>query len=232
MPDRFVSQVVAILYFVTVAVLLISAVLNPDGSLSGVPSMMLALPWSFPLSFASFSVVISALIVASGAAMNAGVLYALVRGMVKRFNLGLTIAALVVVASFTTVTVWFLNSQEVNNLVRIVRGSPDAGVWVATNEDGLRALSETNGTALDHPKPEARTRLVFIPNKTRGRYKGRKFLLKSGRLVDPYPANSYDMQRDEAVEVEKIKITEGPNKGLEGWVQANHLTGLLTLYSM
>jgi hypothetical protein len=85
---------------------------------------------------------------------------------------------------------------------------------------------------LEVPKPEARTRLVFIPDETRGRYKDRKFLLKGGRLVDTYPASFFDMQRDEAVEVEKIRITEGPNNGLEGWVQANHLKRLSTLYSM
>jgi hypothetical protein len=232
MPGRFVPPVVALLYFVIVAFLVIVAVLNPDGGLSGVPAMMLTLPWSIPLSVASFTVVISALIVAFGGAMNAAVLYVLVKGMAKRFDLRATIVVLVLFASFATVAVWFINSQEVNNLVRIVHGSEEAGVWVATNEDGLRAMSETNGTASDVPKSEARNRLVFIPNETRGRYKGRKFLLKGGRLVDPYPANTHDMERAEAVEVEKIKITEGPSEGLEGWVQTNHLKRLLTLYSM
>ena len=228
---RLVPQVTAGLYFVTAAVFLVAAVLNPDGGLSGVPSMMLTLPWSIPLSFASSSVLTSALIVASGCVINTAVLFVLVKGMVKRFNLAATIVVLVAIASMATTAVWFLNSQEANNLVRIVYGSQE-GVWVATNEDGLRALSEMNAAASDAPKREVRSRLVFIPNETRGRYMGRKFLLSGGRLVDPYPANSYDMQRVEAVEVEKIKITEGPSKGLEGWVRSNQLKRLLTLYSM
>jgi hypothetical protein len=46
------------------------------------------------------------------------------------------------------------------------------------------------------------------------RNKGRPFLVGGGRLVDPYSANSYDMARarDGAVEVETIRITEGPTR--------------------
>ena len=50
----------------------------------------------------------------------------------------------------------------------------------------------------------------------------RKFL-RGGELVDPYPANSYDMERDRAVEVVLFEITEGAKRGLRGWVQKSFL---------
>jgi hypothetical protein len=50
----------------------------------------------------------------------------------------------------------------------------------------------------------------------------RKFL-KGGELVDPYPANSYDMERDQAVEVVLFEITEGAKRGSRGWVQKSCL---------
>jgi predicted transcriptional regulator len=69
---------------------------------------------------------------------------------------------------------------------------------------------------------------VFVPDEARVRYKGRKFLLKRGRLVVPYPANLYDMARDGAIEVERIEITEGLHiKGLDGWVQTNSVKRVL-----
>ena len=80
--------------------------------------------------------------------------------------------------------------------------------------------------------PELRNHVAFIPNKTRGVFKGGYYLLKDGRLVTPYPANSYEMQRDGAIEVEKIKVTEGPQKGLEGWIPAQRLQRLLTMFAM
>jgi hypothetical protein len=90
----------------------------------------------------------------------------------------------------------------------------------------------TLGTPL--PKDEAvlGNDLVLVSDKTRAHYKDRKFLLPGGRLVEPYSANSFDMERDEAVEVERVRIIEGPHKGLEGWVPAGCLQRLLTLSAL
>src|SRR5260370_40863175 len=66
--------------------------------------------------------------------------------------------------------------------------------------------------------------VVLIPGKTKAKYMGRSFVLPGGSLVEPYAANTYDMARDGAVEVEKIKITQQPNKNLEGWIEIHFLT--------
>ncbi len=63
---------------------------------------------------------------------------------------------------------------------------------------------------------------IPVPNGTKGRALDRKFL-KGGELVVPYPANSYDMKRDRAVEVVLFEITEGPQRGVRGWVQSSFL---------
>jgi hypothetical protein len=82
------------------------------------------------------------------------------------------------------------------------------------------------------PINTANDKLVFVPNKTRGITKGSQFLLKGGRLVEPYSANTYDMLRDGAVEVERIKITEGPQTGLVGWLPPHLLQRLVTIASL
>jgi len=61
-----------------------------------------------------------------------------------------------------------------------------------------------------------------ISNGTKGNMLSRKFL-QHGRLVDPYPANSYDMQRNRAVEVVLIRIKDGPYRTLEGWMPIRYL---------
>lgn len=176
------------------------------------------------------------LIIVCGGAMNAVLLYAFVLAVAREFRPWIAAGIITFIATFFAAPVicviWFLNTAEVDNLVRIVYGGRELGVFIATNENGLRTLSEANGTASGISTHAGRDGLVFIPNKTKGRYKGQKFLLKGGRLVDPYPANSYDMARDGAIEVERIKITEGPHKGLEGWVQTNCLKRVLNLYSL
>lgn len=58
------------------------------------------------------------------------------------------------------------------------------------------------------------------------------FLLKGGRLAEPYVASANDMMRDDVIEVERIKIMEGPNRGLEGWAQSNCLGRLGSLYAL
>jgi hypothetical protein len=78
----------------------------------------------------------------------------------------------------------------------------------------------------------ADNKLVFVPNKTRGIARGERFLLKGGRLVIPYSANTYDLQRDGAMEVEGIEITEGPQTGVMGWAPVNYFQRLLTIGSL
>ena len=53
-------------------------------------------------------------------------------------------------------------------------------------------------------------------------------------LVDTLfsPASKTDMQRDEVVEVERIKITKGPRKDREGWIYSDYLQRLLTITSL
>ena len=65
--------------------------------------------------------------------------------------------------------------------------------------------------------------LIVIPGGTESEFEGRRFVLPGGRLVIPYPANTYDMARDGAIEVEKVKITHGPNQGREGWIETGFL---------
>jgi hypothetical protein len=65
--------------------------------------------------------------------------------------------------------------------------------------------------------------LVRISEGTRGIVTGRMFVLPGGRLVEPYAANTYDMARDGAIEVERIRINQPPNEGLEGWVYTGSL---------
>jgi hypothetical protein len=123
----------------------------------------------------------------------------------------------------------------------IVRTANGKGALMATNSDGLRQLhdlyslpktcTEANVRAARVPevmflctpvsKPipnDIGLGLVRIPEGTRGTAIGRAFVLPEGRLVKPYAANTFDMARDGAIEVERIRITQPPNVGLEGWV--------------
>ena len=117
---------------------------------------------------------------------------------------------------------------------------------MATNSDGLRQLhdlyclpktcTEVNMRAARVPevlflcqpvsKPirdDIGLGLVRIPEGTKGTAIGRQFVLPEGRLVEPYSANRFDMARDGAIEVERIRITQPPNVGLEGWVYTGSL---------
>lgn len=100
---------------------------------------------------------------------------------------------------------------------------------MATNPDGLRQLhdlyslpktcTEANMRAagmevlflcqpVSKPIPDdIGLALVRIPEGTKGTAIGRQFLLPEGRLVQPYSANTFDMARDGAIEVERIRIT-------------------------
>jgi hypothetical protein len=97
---------------------------------------------------------------------------------------------------------------------RVVNSPAANGVLLAPDLSALNALMSSSA-----PPPG---NVIGIPNGTKGRAVDRKFL-RGRRLVDPYPANTYDMERDEAVEVVPFEVTEGPHRGTRGWVQSSFL---------
>lgn len=208
------------LYFGMVAVLFSAHALNPEGDVSTAPALVLTLPWSMALSLRPPHWIFSVSILALAGGINAAILYWF---MSTRLKWPIKVGTLAVIGSIFLALAWFLNTAEVDNLVRIARSGPDGGIYIATDQNGLRALSEATGM---------RQGLVFIRKGTGARYRSRKFLLKGGRLVDPYPANSIEMLRDGAIEVERIRIVDGPNKGLEGWVHPGDLRRVLSLYAL
>ncbi len=96
-----------------------------------------------------------------------------------------------------------------------VNGSTQNAILLAPDLATLQALFTAK-----EARPPARA--ISVPNGTKGRMLDRKFL-RDGGLVDPYPANTYDMERDKAVEVVLFEITEGPQRGVRGWVQGSFL---------
>ena len=66
---------------------------------------------------------------------------------------------------------------------------------------------------------------VLVSPGTKLRVLDRKFL-QQGQLLDPYPANTYDMQRNRALEVDFVRVKEGPQRNLKGWVPSGYLQGL------
>jgi hypothetical protein len=222
--------------------MVVMPILNPDGLLDGSPSFVLTFPTSFfillPMQFVtSFS---ATELISIAGLVNAVILYILSGRMVNVFGFRRTIGVFALSVSLYSVVAWFLNDQGQKARVRIVNGGQNAaGVWIAADDDGLRVMSNQPlippspfGFQYDIPTNTADDKLVFVPNETRGIAKGRQFLLKGGRLVRPYPANTYDMLRDGAVEVERIEITEGPKKGLIGWLPSTYLQRLLTIGSL
>jgi hypothetical protein len=97
---------------------------------------------------------------------------------------------------------------------RVVKGPTPEGVLLAPDLPSLKASIAAEG--------EVPGDVIRLPNGTKGRVIERKFL-RGGILVDPYPANSYDMERDGAIEVELFEVTEGPSRGAKGWVRAAYL---------
>jgi hypothetical protein len=73
-----------------------------------------------------------------------------------------------------------------------------------------------------HVPPPPDGRAVLIPNGTKGTARDRKFL-KDGKLVEPYAANTCKMLQDKAMEVEPFEVTEGPQRGVKGWVSISLL---------
>ena len=97
---------------------------------------------------------------------------------------------------------------------RVVISPAQNGILLARDLPTLNALMSA-----DAAPPAA---VISVSNGTKGLARDRKFL-RGGRLVDPYPANSYDMERDGALEVELFEVTEGPKRGSKGWVQSSFL---------
>jgi hypothetical protein len=95
---------------------------------------------------------------------------------------------------------------------RCIVSTPAAiGVLLAPDLPTLNTLLAPNT-----PPP---SNVISIPNRTKGRVVDRMFL-KRKKLVDPYPANTYDMERDGAIEMVLFEVTEGPQRGSKGWIGA------------
>jgi hypothetical protein len=97
---------------------------------------------------------------------------------------------------------------------RVVSNPTQGGILLAPDLPTLNALMAVNAGSPSNVIP--------VPNRTKGLALERRFL-RGGNLVDPYPASSHDMERDGAVEVVLFEVTEGPNRGSKGWVQASFL---------
>ncbi len=121
-------------------------------------------------------------------------------------------------------------------------GAQEPGILMATDEDGLRVMSskppiqvtvtDENGImvlgGIHIPLQAPRTAQpkkgqVLVLNGTKASFINGKFLLRDGSLVDPYPTSRYQMERDGVFEVDRIRITDGPQRNLEGWVRSDDL---------
>ena len=130
---------------------------------------------------------------------------------------------------------------------RVVSNDAGSGVVLVTDEAVLRGYSssceaewtepvqippnlppEATKLLTQQPRDGTKTWLrqppkgIWLPNGTKGNMRDRKFL-RRGQLVDPYSANSYDMERDRAVEVVLFRVKDGPHKDLEGWMPNRYL---------
>ena len=124
----------------------------------------------------------------------------------------------------------------------IGNGSQEPGILMATDEDGLRVMStkppiqikvvDKDGALMLgelHLPPRAprttqpKKGQVLVINGTKAVSIGVKFLLKDGRLVDPYPTSGFEMEKDGVVQVERIRLTDGPQQDWEGWVRSDDL---------
>jgi hypothetical protein len=99
------------------------------------------------------------------------------------------------------------SSEEMKH--RLIRNPTGSGIILAPDLYTLRKLSYSNFVP---PNGAA-----VVPNGTKARLLERKFL-KEGLLVEPYAANSFDMIRDKAIEVELIEVREGRFQFAVGWV--------------
>ena len=77
------------------------------------------------------------------AVVNALLLFFLISRLKSSLGVTKTATILIILLLFASAAAWFFNEQDQEARVRIVNGGPKvAGVWVATNDNGLRALSQ------------------------------------------------------------------------------------------
>src|ERR1022692_3598319 len=65
--------------------------------------------------------------------------------------------------------------------------------------------------------------VVLIPEGTRAEVTAESYVFPDGRLVSHYSGTLFQSAKDGAVPVERIRITQAPQKNLEGWVEAHFL---------
>jgi len=209
--------------------LIVAVLLDPEGGITGGAASLVVLPWSiFTLQFVTGRTATVALHFVSGL-INVAIMYVVIKYLLRTASLQRSLVTVLASATIITTVVWTLNGQIRDNRIRIVNDRQGTGVWMAIDDAGLKALAETPGVDSAAPD-ELRSHLLFVPNKTRGNYKGRRFLMADGRLVVPFPTN--EMDNPQRVEVEKIKIIDGQNKGVKGWVLSRHLKRLLTMFAV
>ncbi len=97
---------------------------------------------------------------------------------------------------------------------RVVKNPMGGGVVLAHDLPALQALLT--------PRSVPPSSAALIPNGAKAITLDRKYL-RGGRLVEPYAANTYDMIRDRAVQVELIEIRDGPFQYSVGWAQSSCL---------
>jgi len=90
---------------------------------------------------------------------------------------------------------------------------------MATNETALLNLMviDPNQPPMPVAADLSQNGIIFVPNGTHAEVRDRKFF-RDGRLVEMYPASSFQMGRVGAVEMERITITDLSHRKAEGWV--------------
>jgi hypothetical protein len=187
-PSAHKAHVIALtsgILFLAVVTGLKRAVLSdPDGRISDAPPFLLTLPWSFlVLETKSRAWDFVAVIFSGG--VNATLVYLMVRGLIKIAGIRTASAVLVPIALLVSAAIWLSNVIEHDAPIRIVNGWQKNGMWLATDQDGLRAMAGANGIGAD-VSGEMRNHFIFVPNKTNGISTGGGYLLQDGRSLPDY----------------------------------------------
>jgi hypothetical protein len=199
----------------------LSPISNPDGAITTVPILFLSLPWDLIGFYFHWQSTPMVALLSAGCALNATLFYWVAKRVgetgtkpaILLFVVWLTLAALPIV---------FFNDQDGKARVRIA--ARPAGTLLATNEEGLKWIGDTGlGPALPNDS------IILLPRGTRSHAKQLKYLLPDGRLVDPYPTASHDMERSHVIVVERVRVVEGSHKGLEGWVRSGSMFHVPTI---
>jgi hypothetical protein len=162
-PSAHKAHVIALIggiFFLAVVVALALAVIvDPDGGITGIAPFVLTLPWSLlaaGIISGSWPSVLSPAAILFGVLVNAALVYLTVRGLVKVAGVRTAFVILAPISLGFGVALWFLNLVGVDGRVRIVNGGQKNGIWLATDQDGLRAMAGANGIESDVP-PELRS---------------------------------------------------------------------------